>query len=560
MKYSEEININTDFAPDKSFYKILQRDVPLWSFGTEERNLRFGFEKLLNALPDQTGAYKKISYAMKYLDWQQFPFDFCEDEIINSLFRNNPVRIKKILALKQACNLQSGIKLPAEDLNLLIESQDTALIIRHLMPLLHSGNSLQVLMETWEKLLRLGNAELPLSALDMTIWPQGTEPLRQRLLAQHAFLYGSANEAYTRMEQADGDIWGLWKNYIKAELLIRSGETQKGAEILAALWKTMPWHINWALKLHTLLNPAPEEHISDASDEVSILLYSWNNAELIRQTIANLSRTNIGKARIFVLNNGSDDETGKIMDQSAELFDDGKYSVTHLQVNVGAPAARNWLLSLPEVRKSKWAVFLDDDVMLPENWLVQLLATAKAYPDAGAIGCRITSASDPLTLQSADYHLFQPGDGTSQINGLSEYIMIHDNCRSAFDYGQFSYCRPALHLSGCCHMLSMAAVNSCGAFDVRFNPTQFDDLERDMRAYLSGKQHIYAGQLAIRHIQHSSLAKAASTKSMAQVFGNKIKLEGLFNQEELSKMSQRDTTELWQDINFKLKELENYIS
>jgi hypothetical protein len=105
-------------------------------------------------------------------------------------------------------------------------------------------------------------------------------------------------------------------------------------------------------------------------------------------------------------------------------------------------------------------------------------------------------------------------------------------------------------------MLSLDAINSCGNFDVRFNPTQFDDLERDMRAYLAGKKHIYAGQLAVRHIQHSSLAKAATTKSMAQIFGNKIKLEGLFGRDELNFMANRDVSELWQDMHRRLKEIE----
>ncbi len=111
----------------------------------------------------------------------------------------------------------------------------------------------------------------------------------------------------------------------------------------------------------------------------------------------------------------------------------------HLQVNVGAPAARNWLLAEPEVRKAKWAVFLDDDVELEPNWLEELLATAQSYGNPGAVGCRITSTGAPRSLQSADYHLFPPGNGTSQIEGLTERIMVFDSCRNGLITDIFIY-------------------------------------------------------------------------------------------------------------------------
>jgi GT2 family glycosyltransferase len=556
MIYSERINKDFPYKTDSSIYKILQDKIPLWIFGTEEQNLRKGFCNVAYSLSKEIPSLNNAAAGLAFWNWQQFPLNI---STVN-FFENNAWQlsagVKNLLnILKQFSNQQTA-ELPVEEIKTLLESGDAALVVKHLMPLLRGPQSLFWLGEVWDGLLRIGNRDLIDSALDMTNWPEGSSDLRQRLGAEYSFLYDKPDLAMAEADKLSDEIWPLWKNYIKAELLSRTGETGRASTILTELWKIMPYHINWALKLHTLMNPVSTVNALENSAEVSILLYSWNNEKLIEQTLKNLSSTKIGAAKIFTLNNGSSDGTGKIMEKSSALFPDNNFNVTHLPVNVGAPAARNWLLSIPEVRRNKWAVFLDDDVILPENWLEQLLATAREYPQAGAVGCRITSASDPITMQSADYHLFAPGDGASQINGLSEYIMIHDNCRSAFDYGQFTYCRPAMHISGCCHMLSLDAINSCGNFDVRFNPTQFDDLERDMRAYLAGKKHIYAGQLAVRHIQHSSLAKAATTKSMAQIFGNKIKLEGLFGRDELNFMANRDVSELWQDMHRRLKEIE----
>lgn len=326
---------------------------------------------------------------------------------------------------------------------------------------------------------------------------------------------------------------------MRSELLICTGQNEEGTALLAELWKNNIWNLNWGQKLHGQLNPIDTSNALVNSEEVAILLYSWNNGQLIENTLKSVATSNIGNARVFALNNGSDDSTGQVVNEAQYIFRTEYYKPIHLQVNVGAPAARNWLLAEPEVRKSKWAVFLDDDVELEPNWLEELLATAQSYGNPGAVGCRITSTGAPRSLQSADYHLFPPGNGTSQIEGLTERIMVFDSCRNGFDYGQFSYTRPAMHVSGCCHMLNMEAIRQCGDFDVRFNPTQFDDLERDLRAALGGFEHVYAGQLRIGHIQHSSLAKASNVRSMAQVFGNKIKLESKYSEHDLNVLLER---------------------
>ena len=401
----------------------------------------------------------------------------------------------------------------------------------------------------------MGNPDLAQNALNITHWEEYFIPLKQRLTAQYNFLYGSFDEGLKSLEKLDGAIWSLWKEYMLSELLLKSEHPAEGIAMLSKLWRENIWNLNWGQKLHSLLYPIDTTKALENSADVSILLYSWNNSRLIENTLKNVAQSNIGEAKVFALNNGSSDATGDVVRNAENIFAKGQYKGIQLPVNVGAPPARNWLLAEPEVRKSKWAVFLDDDVELPANWLEELLATAKHYGNPGAVGCRITSTEAPTSLQSADYHLFHPGNGTSQIEGLTEHVMIFDSCRNAFDCGQFSYTRPAVHISGCCHMLNMDAIHKCGSFDVRFNPTQFDDLERDLRAYSGGYNHIYAGQLKIGHIQHTSLAKASNVRGMAQVFGNKIKLESKYTEQDLNLIFSRDINELWKDTEIKWQEL-----
>ncbi|WP_415716136.1 glycosyltransferase family 2 protein [Maridesulfovibrio sp.] len=536
-----------------SFLSVIKDSVPLWVLGTEELSHQTGLINTFEYLSGATDQLSEASAALSLLAWQQNP--------LNRSAAKRCLELNNSSLTDKTCNLLNWLiettktEIPTQDLENLLHAGDKALIIRHLFPLLRGNSGLIWLAHSWDTLLRLENAELAENALNLVRWDKNNIQLKHRLNAQFNFLYRPSEEAITTLKDLDHDIWSLWKDYIHSELLLRTGETVEGREILAELWKNNIWNLNWGQKLHGLLNPVDTTNALSRSREVAILLYSWNNGKLIENTLKNVAASTIGNARVFALNNGSDDSTGQVVSESQALFKEGHYKGIQLPVNVGAPAARNWLLAEPEVRKSRWAVFLDDDVELEENWLEELLGTAQSYGNPGAVGCRITSTGTPRSLQSADYHLFPPGNGASQIEGLSEQVRIFDSCRNAFDYGQFSYTRPALHVSGCCHMLNMEAIHQCGDFDVRFNPTQFDDLERDLRAALGGFKHVYAGQMRIGHIQHSSLAKAANVRSMAQVFGNKIKLESKYSEQDLNKLFAQDLTRLWKDTHSKWKEM-----
>ncbi|MBU1247971.1 MAG: glycosyltransferase family 2 protein, partial [Proteobacteria bacterium] len=446
----------------------------------------------------------------------------------------------------------------AEAMNELLDAGEAAMTARHLLSRLHQPDqALGWLALGWDRLLRMGNADLPRSLLEATALGDDLAPLVARLRAEWAALYLDPADALPQVEQLDPDLFGPWRDYLLAELALRCGDTERATAGLTELWKTMAWHPQLTLKLHALLHPTLTT-TSDFSD-VAVLLYSWNKAELLSATLQAVAASDLRQARVFVLDNGSTDHMTEVIGQAKQLFPEGHFHSLTLPVNLGAPAARNWLLSLPEVRASRWAAFLDDDVELPGHWLVQLVSEAERAELEGnpvdVVGCRVTSARRPHTVQSADYHLLPPNDSVKTFVDFAEKIMVFDNASNDFDLGLFGYCRPATSVSGCCHLLSLAGVERCGTFDIRFSPTQFDDLERDIRLGVAGLNVHYAGNLTIRHIQHSSLAKAQSLQAVAHVFGNKIKLEGKYTMDEIRALSGRMLNRMNEDLSRKEDDL-----
>lgn len=319
--------------------------------------------------------------------------------------------------------------------------------------------------------------------------------------------------------------------------------------LAASLWRplssAMPWNTNLTLVAHDAAFLKHDATLPDAP--TAILAYCWNKAELIAQTLESVFASNIGANRVFVLDNGSTDSTPDALKAAVSRFGPERLSIVTLPINIGAPAARNWLLSLPEVRKRRFAAFLDDDVILPPDWLAKLLQCAARNPNAGVIGCRIRDHVHPHRLQSADYHLLHrlPGD---QGDEPGERLRVFMNCTGTLDLGLFSYERPCLSVSGCCHLLDLTLLDTVGAFDVRFTPTQFDDLDRDIRCFTANRPAVLAGRLAIGHMQRSSLRQASSPAQVAHILGNKIKLEAKYDNTAIDQMIAANSQLAWNDL------------
>ena len=66
---------------------------------------------------------------------------------------------------------------------------------------------------------------------------------------------------------------------------------------------------------------------------------------------------------------------------------------------------------------------------------------------------------------------------------------------------------------------------------------------------------MYCGDVAVAHVQHSSLAKARGPAAIGQVMGNKLKLEGRFTPADMEAASGSGLAALWADLLGKWTEL-----
>jgi GT2 family glycosyltransferase len=547
-------------SPESALMAVLCRLLPQWPLGQESERTQAGLAQALLSLSGERPELTAPGLALALWSWQEHPASplACATLLRAARDFGHAGHPAARLAARTAPRLDAPTaREHSGQARLLLLTGEHGLAAKALLVGLATPDiGPGALADVWPLLLALEQPDLipALLTASPTQRALGPEllPLRDRLLAEWAVVHRPPEEALSRVRGLDAALWAPFSTYLEAELLLRLGERQAALALLSGLRRSLPWHANLTLKLHALLAPPPAPPGPEDFGRAAVLTYSWNKADLLESTLAQAAASDTGESLVAVLDNGSTDHTPEVVAAARDRFGADRFVSVRLPVNVGAPAARNWLLSLPEVRARDFAAFLDDDVELPRDWLARLLAAARDNPGAGAVGCRIRAAAPPHFLQSADYNLLPQAPAGDQS------IAVFDNCAGTPDLGLFAYNRPAASVSGCCHLLRLDLMERVGGFDVRYTPSQFDDLDRDLRLLSAGRPAFYFGELAARHVQFSSLAKAESPAKMAHVLGNKRKLEAKYDGKAARALTAANLELLRADLERKGAELDDW--
>ncbi|WP_461210969.1 glycosyltransferase family 2 protein [Desulfocurvus sp. DL9XJH121] len=378
--------------------------------------------------------------------------------------------------------------------------------------------------------LRL-DADAALADADADALARAAAPVREAfplgadmLLARAHFLAGRAARGEEACAALEAQAPLTTMTNLHAACALAAGDRQRAMDALRASLAARPWQAGALLRLADLASGA-DMALSMPRGPIAVLLYSWNKAADLDAALASLAASDTDDARILALDNGSTDDTPSVLSAWAHRLGE-RFTPLTLPCNVGAPAARNWLMSRPEVRASRWTAYLDDDIELPHDWLARLGAAAAAYPEASAWGCKVVDRDAPGRVQNVDLHLREPREAhplrTVQAPGLD----VSDLHLQTPDLGQFAYTRPCASVTGCCHLFSTERLLAAGEFDIRFSPTQFDDLEHDLRMLGAGGGAVYTGHLTVRHARRTGTGTSAQAGGNA--LGNLLKLQFLY--------------------------------
>jgi len=371
-------------------------------------------------------------------------------------------------------------------------------------------------------------------------------PVAMVLRGQAAFLRGDAT-ACADLLAGLGDVFGPGFGPARTGLaLLAAGQDAAAWPHLFRALAAAPWQANVAQVaadaasgLRQALAPVPGPTL--------ILLYTWNKAADLDATLASLFASELGGARVVVLNNGSTDATPQVLAAWAGRAGENLRRVD-LPVNIGAPAARNWLAALPEARAAETLAYLDDDVDLPRDWLGRLGAALQQHPDAGVVGCKVADHHAPHLLQNAAGHLAIPAEVPEDRPDVDFQSLTPNPFRlcdahlQGPDWGLFDFISPCASVTGCCHLFRRKALDAPpeagGGFSLALGPTQYDDFERDLRMLSSGALAVYTGHLRVGHRKRSGLSAQGAGQTGdaagAGAQGNRYKMQTLHPRAEIA--------------------------
>ncbi|MFC1592140.1 glycosyltransferase [Thermodesulfobacteriota bacterium] len=333
-----------------------------------------------------------------------------------------------------------------------------------------------------------------------------------------------------------------------AEVKLRAGERNAALALWAASLKADPLQIPLYLKMHDIaggLDTVCEENLE--AHNINILVYTFNKHDMFKRTIEGLADTDIGNARILLLDNHCTDGTREFLQTARQLFPNNSVKVINLPVNIGAPAARNWLLAQPENDGTDFVAYLDDDVILPRDWLKRLVGTLKAFPDAAIAGGKIINQGIPKTIQYI-YRFFDVIHETR--------LILSSKHPDEIDLGQFDFTRKCLSVMGCCHLLRTDIARDVGEFDIRFSPSQVDDIDHDIMTCMKGHEIIYNGYLEITHCQKAGKEALMSRPALGNILGNDCKFAMKHSADDINRLKLTTEDIDRQDIRRKIQDLQ----
>ncbi|MGL1863885.1 MAG: glycosyltransferase [Pseudodesulfovibrio sp.] len=329
-------------------------------------------------------------------------------------------------------------------------------------------------------------------------WPETIRPAIEYTLSGVELMLGDIEQARDRCRALLPilPLSGVLNRIAECEL--RMGNRDQALAVWHDALAGRPWDVSTLLKVHDVTHGL-DQKVTPLDGPVNIFLYTFNKAKELDQALGTLADTALDNAHLTVLDNGSEDDTQGVLSKWQEQFGTDRFDTISLPINIGAPAARNWLMHTQGAAERPWSIYLDDDAMVPHDWLGRLGAAVEAYPDAGVWGCKVIDAQFPHVIQNADLHP-RPDYAEDGVFPVGETSDLH---HQTFDTGGFDFLRPCASVTGCCHLFRTDTLLKSGGFDIALSPSQFDDFDHDLRMLLDGKKAVYQGHLAVRHMKQS---------------------------------------------------------
>ena len=206
------------------------------------------------------------------------------------------------------------------------------------------------------------------------------------------------------------------------------------------------------------------------SVEFSVIIPTYNRADLLSFTLDTVLRQTLPAAEVIVVDDGSTDDTGRIAEEYGN-------AIRYLQIaNGGTPVARN---AGARISTSPWLAFCDSDDLWQPDHLARLSQVIEATPGLSFAFANFRHVVDDRWQETPKFDL-APGDYWRQLGVAKRQgdAVIHQPI-----YPSLLRFQPVFPS---CIAISRAHFDRMGGFDPRFAREVSEDLEFTLRCNREG--------------------------------------------------------------------------
>lgn len=138
--------------------------------------------------------------------------------------------------------------------------------------------------------------------------------------------------------------------------------------------------------------------------KAALMMVTYNRLKLTKKTIENILETTNHPYNLIIVDNGSQDGTVSYLKEIlSDVTSDflKKWDVISLEENKGVAIGRNIaLFNAVQDKDVSWLATVDNDVILPDNWLSEAINIMRKNPNYGSIGVNVESLPTQMVTKN----------------------------------------------------------------------------------------------------------------------------------------------------------------
>lgn len=222
------------------------------------------------------------------------------------------------------------------------------------------------------------------------------------------------------------------------------------------------------------------KEVQSMSPLASIIIVNYNGADLLRECLASLLKTEYSSFEIIMVDNNSSDNSIKLVNEEFPLC-----KVIRLPENKGFALGNNIGSTYA---KGKYLVFLNNDTVVTPSWLGELIAAMEKDPD-------IAIAQSMLLKSNVNNEIDSSGDFATRFG------RTYNSKRQGFHAP-----REILSARGAAMIVKKDIFEILGGFDEDFF-ISFEDVELGWKAWIYGYKVVMVPSSIVYHSGGSTMSK-----------------------------------------------------